>query len=117
MRIDLSRLGVAVLIACTVLYRRLYTGGNDSLVRVWDTSVGAEQEPHVLGEATLDVMSIDCSVSAQLSNVKKNTDTSNIRTHHVIRHRKTLLSDNMMQLTNSQTWLLKELGYAFAVLQ
>lgn len=44
--------------------KRLYTGGNDSLVRVWDTSVGAEQEPHVLGEATLDVMSIDCSDSS-----------------------------------------------------
>lgn len=44
--------------------KRLYTGGNDSLVRVWDTALGAEQEPHVLGEATLDVMSIACSDSS-----------------------------------------------------
>ncbi|ELU41952.1 WD40 domain-containing protein [Rhizoctonia solani AG-1 IA] len=34
-----------------VCCRRLYTGGNDSLVRVWDTALGAEQEPQVLGEA------------------------------------------------------------------
>ncbi|KAG8715772.1 hypothetical protein FRC11_000067 [Ceratobasidium sp. 423] len=44
--------------------KRLYTGGNDSLVRVWDTALGAEQEPQVLGEATLDVMSITCSDSS-----------------------------------------------------
>ncbi|KAF8760782.1 Minichromosome loss protein, Mcl1, middle region [Rhizoctonia solani] len=37
--------------------KRLYTGGNDSLVRVWDTALG-EQEPQVLGEAALDVMSL-----------------------------------------------------------
>ncbi|CAE6433729.1 unnamed protein product [Rhizoctonia solani] len=44
--------------------KRLYTGGNDSLVRVWDTALGAEQEPQSLGEATLDIMSITCSDSS-----------------------------------------------------
>ncbi|CAE6402739.1 unnamed protein product [Rhizoctonia solani] len=61
--------------------KRLYTGGNDSLVRVWDTAVGAEQEPQVLGEATLDIMSITCSDSSCYTASKdssvRNYDASN----------------------------------------
>ncbi|QRV76452.1 Minichromosome loss protein 1 [Ceratobasidium sp. AG-Ba] len=41
--------------------KKLYTGGSDSLMRVWDTAAGAEQEPHVLSDANEDVLTIDCS--------------------------------------------------------
>ncbi|KAG9103977.1 hypothetical protein FRC06_006416 [Ceratobasidium sp. 370] len=61
--------------------KRLYTGGSDSLMRVWDTAAGAEQEPHVLSEATLDVLSIDCSENSCYSASKDSSvrqyDTSN----------------------------------------
>ncbi|KAG8694965.1 hypothetical protein FRC09_009480 [Ceratobasidium sp. 395] len=61
--------------------KRLYTGGSDSLMRVWDTAAGAEQEPHVLSEATLDVLSMDCSETSCYSASKDSSvrqyDTSN----------------------------------------
>jgi hypothetical protein len=42
--------------------RKLYTAGDDSVIRVWDTSKDASQEPKVVNDADEGVTSLDCSV-------------------------------------------------------
>ena len=46
--------------------RKIYTGGKDSLVRVWKTSIGADQEPDMVevGDDQEAVTSIATSVCA-----------------------------------------------------
>lgn len=47
--------------ALTLRFRYIYTGGADSLVRVWKTELGTDQEP----DAALDAMeSITCLATA-----------------------------------------------------
>jgi chromosome transmission fidelity protein 4 len=44
-----------------------YTGGSDTLVRVWRTDEGADQEPEISTDATEGVTSLSASMSTWLS--------------------------------------------------
>lgn len=44
--------------------RHLYTGGSDSLVRIWRTDKGTDQEPDIALDACEAVTSVDVGVRA-----------------------------------------------------
>jgi len=48
--------------------RYIFTGGADTLVRVFQTAKGAEAEPSVLQEHSEEITFLDCSVRRQPSN-------------------------------------------------
>lgn len=45
-----------------LLTRRLYTGGADTLVRIWDPELGEDQEPPSAAEATDEVTALAAGV-------------------------------------------------------
>ena len=47
--------------------RRIYTGGADSLVRIWDVERGEDQEPPSLTEANDDITTVAVAVCRLVS--------------------------------------------------
>jgi hypothetical protein len=46
----------------TFILRRALTGGTDSIVRIWRTDQGGDQEPETASEATTDITSLAAAV-------------------------------------------------------
>ncbi len=43
--------------------RKIYTGGDDCIVRVWDAHAGSDQEPKAMAEANESITAMDTSAS------------------------------------------------------
>lgn len=52
------------------MYRRVYTGGADTLVRIWRTDLGADQEPDAAVEASEGITSVAAGVSVFYTTIR-----------------------------------------------